>query len=102
MRSTGSRNNEGAGRSGVRVGVWVTVSVTTAVVHILGADLPVPQIALFDQATDVDRLERREMATERRAGRVGRHAEVVLGAAPRVGHDLVRQAEPFQIRGREP
>src|ERR1700737_498545 len=92
MRSTSSRKTEGSRRSRLRVGVWVTVSVATAVVQILGADLPVSLVALLDQAIDVDRLERREMATERRAGRVGRHAEVVLGAARRFGHDLVRPA----------
>src|ERR1700682_827405 len=83
MRSTGSRKTEGSRRSRLRVGAWVIVSVATAVVQILGADLPVPLVALLDQAIDVDRFERGEMATECRAGRVGRHAEVVLGAARR-------------------
>ena len=39
------------------------------------------------------------MASQGRAGRVGRHAVVVVGAARGFRHDLIRQSEPFQIGG---
>src|SRR2546421_12639045 len=81
------------------MGAWVIASVATAMVQILGADLPISLVALFDQVVGVDRVERTEMASQGRAGRVGRHAVVIVGAARRLGHDLVRQSEPFQIRG---
>src|SRR2546428_12004925 len=82
------------------MGAWVTASVATAVVQILGADLPISLVALLDQAVDVNRFERTEMASQGRAGRVGRHPVVVVSAAGRLGHDLVRQSEPFQVSGR--
>src|SRR5260370_8134491 len=62
------------------------------------ADLPVSLVALFDQAIDVDRLERAEMAAQGHTRGVGRDAVVVVGAARWLGHDLIRQSEPFQIR----
>src|SRR5260370_41410771 len=65
------------------------------------ADLPVSLVALFDQAIDVDRLERAEMAAQGHTRGVGRDAVVVVGAARWLGHDLIRQSEPFQIRGCE-
>src|SRR3979411_23616 len=101
MRSTGSRKTDGSRRSRLRVGVWVIVSVATAVVQILGADLAIPLVALLDQTIDIDRLEGAQMAPHRRAGGVGRHAVVVLGAARRRRPAPLRRAEPFQIRRRQ-
>src|ERR1700694_3874017 len=64
-----------------------------------GADLPITLVALLDQAVDVDRLERAEMAAQCGPGGVGRQAVVIVSAPRRLGHDLIRQTKSFQIRG---
>jgi hypothetical protein len=66
-----------------------------------GADPAVSLVTLLQQAIDVDRLQRPQVPAQRGPGGIRRLAEIVVGAAIRLGHDLIGELQPLQVGRRK-